>query len=282
MVRVLPWAREPQSVPPDPSDYALTLVRLELADGEHWYDPGIEGGLLDHLRPGLRHRPGWLSGCRAEERRVRTPSLGEGHDGRQVRVDLDWREDGSVVATVTEQLHGALAAWMRHQLTTLDDKERAALVDSLARPLLPGAQSRLVAIEGLAALGAPLTLVLELRAAALPSRTQRLDVALHPQDVWATYCALPQRRAAVLLGLALDLRVDLTVRGRVASNHLPRLLQAQVPHLQWQRQVHNGAGMLHIAWQMGAEPAVIAVDDYTAFCEAARQADEAAQLQLQR
>lgn len=50
LVRVRPLARETAGVAADPIDWPMELVLICHADTDIWYDPGLAGGMLDHVR----------------------------------------------------------------------------------------------------------------------------------------------------------------------------------------------------------------------------------------
>lgn len=265
----------------DPLDFPMELVRFDLADGPHWYDPGLEGGLLDHLRSGLRGRPALVVGCKTSERRITTPRLGQDRDAREVSAELDWREDGSVDASFREHLTGAVAAFVRQFLTTATAEERNALFVELAKGVLPGAQVEAADIQGLADLEGPLDLRWTLRSEASESRRQSLALGLLPSELGKDFAALPARTMPLLFGHGQRQQLRLVVRS--ATPLKPVADQAgRTPQIAWQRrwQAQPTGGVLE--WQVATTPGVVEAEAYREFAAAAQGADAAETVRLQR
>ncbi len=265
----------------DPMDFPMELVRFELPDGPHWYDPGLEGGLLDHLRSGLRGRPALVVGCKVSERRITTPLLGKDRDAREVTAELDWREDGSVDGTFREHLTGAVAAFVRQFLTTATADERNALFVELAKGVLPGAQVEAADIQGLADLEGPLDLRWTLRSDGSEGRRQSLALGLLPSELGKDFAALPARTMPLLFGHGQRQQLRLTVRSSAPLKPVHDL-EVHTPQIDWQRrwQPQPTGGVLD--WQVATTPGVVEVEAYREFAAAAQGADAAEHVRLQR
>ncbi len=265
----------------DPVDFPAELVRFELADGPHWYDPGIEGGLLDHLRSGLRQRPALLAGCKASERRISTPDLGNGLDAREVTGELDWRDDGSVDATFREHLTGAMAAYLQQFLTSATTDERNALFVELAKGVLPGAQVEAADIQGLGTLGGPLDLQWTLRSEPSEGRRHTLALGLLPSELGKDFAILPERAMPLLFGHGQRQQLVLTVRAGKPLQAVVELT-GKTPQVDWQRRwqpLPNGGTL---TWQLQTQPGVVEAEVYRAFASAVHGADAAEQIRLER
>ncbi|MBI5610768.1 MAG: hypothetical protein HY902_17960 [Deltaproteobacteria bacterium] len=284
MVRVHSLARQApragaQSL--DPLDFPMELVRFELADGPHWYDPGLEGGLLDHLRSGLRGRPALAVGCKTSDRRITTPQLGQDRDAREVTAELDWRDDGSVEASFREHLTGAVAAFVRQFLTTATADERSALFVELAKGVLPGAQVEGADIQGLADPDGPLDLRWTLRSEASESRRQTLALGLLPSELGKDFAALPARTMPLVFGHGQRQQLRLLVRSSAPLQPLPDQT-GRTPHVAWQRRWQPQPGGAVLEWQVATTPGVVEVEAYREFAAAAQGADAAEHVRLRR
>lgn len=285
LVRVQPLVRDPAGEPPDPDDWGLEVVRLRLPDGELWYDPGLEGGLTDHLRAGLRRRPGLLVGCpqRPADPKVVLPALGEGQDKRDIDLVLDWHADGSVVARVTERLHGAPAELVRSLLLGASESGRTEVVQQLASGVLPGLRAELTDVDGAGQLHAPLTVQYELTGPADPARKSVLELGLWPDDLGQAYAGLAERHTRLLFGHALDNRVRATVRslgGPVAAPD-PRVDLRAGP-VQFAREAQVDGQELTFVKSVKALPQVVEVEDYGELARVLRAIDAAEVVRLQR
>lgn len=283
VVRVRPLSRDPPLDPPDPVDFGLQLVRIQLPDGEHWYDPGLEGGLLDHIRSGLRGRPGLLTGCgRPDPRQVVVPSLGQDQDRRVINGTLLWAADGKVEGAFAEHLTGAVAAWVRQYLTTAPEAERNALFVELGKGLLAGAQIQVSEIVGLSNLGGPLELKWTLKAPAAAQRVSTLSLGLFPSELGKEFAVLPSRTMPLLFGYGQDLQLTLSIVSPARPVRPPADLDGRDRLLSWSRRAASQAGGLTLQWSLAATPGVVAADAYQDFAKAARGADAAEIIRLER
>ena len=211
LVRVLPLGRGPASEPPDPEEYGLEVLRLRLGSQELWYDPALEGGLLGHLRAGLRGRQGLLVGCAhpPADPRVTLPQLGKDADKRRVTVQLEWFEDGRVTGHVQDILSGSLATLVRSYLRDATDASRTELLQQVTGTSFG---SLTVTYEGAdGADDGPLTLRYAVTGAADPTRKSVLDLSLYPDQLGQTYAGLPQRRTRLLFSHAIDTDMRWTI-----------------------------------------------------------------------
>lgn len=284
LVRVRPLAREPAGLIADPIDWGMELVMIRMPGRALWYDPGLEGGMLDHVRAGLRGRPGLLVGCQTapEQLTVTVPRLGDGLDIRDIRADLLWSVDGAVTGRVQETLHGAVAALIRQHLATTPVAERDALVADLAGSAFPGLKLSWLEASGLDVENGPLVMRYSVAGQPSAQRQTSLDLGLYPAELGKTYAGLPQRRSALLLGYATDLRVQL----RVHSPGKPILpvgsLKAHHRFVQTERTASPLPDGLQLEYHLAVTPGVVAPDDYPAAAEALRAVDTAEQLRLSR
>lgn len=286
LVRVAPLARLPLRNPLDPDDYAMELVRVRLHGREHWYDPGVDGGLIDHVRAGLRGRTGWLVGCPHElpetQRQVEVPMLGAGLDTRRLQGTIDWAADGSVRAEVTEQLSGALAGAVRRFFWQSKPGDYSALVSDLAGETLQGASGVLLDIDGLADLGGPLTLRYRLTAPAQAERAAQLQLGLLPVALGQAYASPPSRVSHLLFGWGADEHVQLAVRsGRPLKVAAGKQAASNGP-VSWQVEVQPQAEQLVLTKRLHSTPAVVAPEDYPGFAAVLRQLDAAERIRIQR
>ena len=295
LVRVLPLARLPAPdplaahAPLDPDDYGLELVRLRVplprtaTATEIWYDPGQDGGKLDHVRAGLRGRQGLLCGCATPpaDPRVTIPPLGEGQDGRQIEVTLDWAEDGHLAGIVHEQLRGAVASSVRAFLrgNGANDHE---LVQQLADGAFSGAALQLLEIEGLSGEG-DIALAYEVTLAADRARADALDLDLWAEQLGQTYAQLPVRATPLLFSHTLDQQVTVRVRDATAAVHeLPLDVALELANLRYSRRVRRDGATITVTRRLWSQPAVVPPAEYGAFAQSLRAIDAADRVRLRR
>ena len=294
LVRVRPLAREPEALAADPLDWPMELVELPGPGGSQWFDPGLEGGLLNHVRAGLRGRTGLRIGCAlaAEQRRVQVPALGEGQDTRMITGDIHWEADGSVRAEIAETLGGAMAALVRQLLMAAGPAERDTLIADLAGSAFPGLKLHSLAIDGLQASG-PLVVRYVASGPASPQRLNTLDLGLMPAELGKGYAGLPQRSTALLLGYASELQVQWRIHSPGRPIQPVATLKAQHPLVQLLRRAAplnakatapawQPSESLQLDYQLHVTPGVVAPGDYPALAETLRQVDLAEQLRLSR
>ncbi len=292
LVRVLPLARLPGRDPPDPEDWGLELVRIRLPAGELWYDPGLEGGLVDHLRAGLRGRSGLLAGCakpmdpKLEDEswpRVTVPRLGDGKDHRAIAVALQWQADGRVQAEVRDTLSGALAAVVRSWLVGSTEANRTEILQQLTGTSFAGLTVAWQDVLGLDLLpGAPLTLVYTATGLAEPTRANALDLPLYPDQLGQTYAALANRRTRLLFSHSLDTELDVTVTSDQAWTGQPVAVDIVHPLAQYHRHAEVKDGKLHVRKTLVVKPAVVQPEEYMDLARRLRDMDAADVLRLER
>ena len=262
----------------------MELVLLRKAGSDLWYDPGLEGGLLDHVRTGLRGRPGLLVGCTppAGNPRVSVPSLGEGQDLREISAQLQWRVDGAVTGQVQDTLHGAVAAPVRQFLASTPAAELESLLADLAGSAFPGLKLSWLESSGREAATGPLVLRYSVSGPPSAQRQSSLDLGLYPAELGKTYAGLPQRQTPLLLGHSADLRVQL----RVLSPGKPIVpvgsLKAHHPLVQLERTAWSLPDGILLSYRLAVSPGVVAPSDYPAAAEALRAVDTAEQVRLTR
>lgn len=286
LVRVAPLARLPLRAPVDPNDYAMELVRVRLNGRDHWYDPGLEGGLIDHVRAGLRGRSGWLVGCAQSapvaERSVEVPPLGEGKDTRRVAASLHWRADGSIQVQVHEQLHGAMAGALRQFFWQANPSTYKGLLQDLAGSSFPDTTGTLDDVEGLTELGGPVQLRYTLTAPAQSARQRQLALGLLPAGLGQTYAGLPRRSSQLLFGWGGDESLELHIRSDSPLRNPSTQTAATEGPLQWQIRLQPTPVGATVTKRLRSTPAVIAPDAYPPFANALRQLDAAERLRLER
>lgn len=284
LVRVRPLAREPAGLAADPIDWPMELVVIRQAGTSIWYDPGLEGGMLDHVRAGLRGRPGLLAGCAvaAAGRTVTVPPLGDGLDVRTISADLLWNADGSVTGHVQETLTGAVAALIRQYLATTPAAEREALLADLAGSAFPGLKLTWLGGAGLEQESGPLMVRYGVAAQPSAQRETALDLGLYPAELGKTYAGLPQRRTALLLGYATDLRVQMRVRSPGKPILPVGSLKAHHRLVQTQRTATALPDGLQLDYRLAVTPGIVSAEDYPSAAEALRAVDTAEQVRLSR
>ncbi len=267
---------------PDPADYSMQLVSVALPDGASlWYDPGLEGGVVDNVRSGLRGRRGYLAGCGRADRSVVVPALGQGQDRRDIAVQLQWAADGSVTGSVTEALHGATAAYVGQWLVDAPPAEHAKLPTQLAGGVFPGLELTLGRTER-SADGDELRITYTVAAGADGGRARSLDLGLYPSEIGKTFAVLERRATPLSFGFTQDLRVLLTVQSATGSIALPAAVSAEHPQLSWSRSVRAIPGGATVEFALRADAGVVTPQSYALFARAARAADAAEILRLSR
>jgi hypothetical protein len=290
LVRVVPLSRTPPSAPPDAADWTQELVRLRLPRPgnpaetlELWYDPGLEGGLLDHVRAGLRGQPGLLVGCAQppQDPRVTVPPLGEGRDTRRIEVRLQWLRDGAVAGQATELLDGALAALLRSWLRAGEDAKTHVLQE-LAGSAFPGLDVAWIGASELDGPG-PLTVRYKVTGAAAAGRVAALDLGLYPDALGQTYAALHERRTRLLFSHALDthLHIEVQTLGEPFSAVPVPLNVAEGPVRATLTAAVAGDRIV-IRKTINARPAVVDPGAYLPLAAALRALDAAESVRLQR
>jgi hypothetical protein len=285
LVRALPLARLPGRDPPDPEDYGLELVRIHQPSGDVWYDPGLEGGLLNHLRAGLRGRSGLLAGCATapEDPHVTLPRLGDGQDRRHIALELQWQADGRVLATVHDTLQGALAALVRTWMIGATDASRTEMLAQLTGTSFAGWTLTWQDVQGLGdAPGAPLTLVYQAIGAADPTRANTLEVPLYPDQLGQAYAGLADRRTRLLFSHSLDTTLDVSLHSDKPLATLPPAVDVQHALVEYHRSAELRAGVLHLHKTLVARPAVVESRDYPLLARDLRAIDAAETVRLER
>ena len=289
LVRVLPLARERTPVldPPDPAELALELVRVQVplpgtaTTTALWYDPGLDGGLLDHVRPALRGRRGLLVGCAAQSPWVTVPPLGEGADERTIDATLTWADDGALSGVVHEHLAGSVAHLVRSFLRG-QGSSPTALVEQLAGAVFVGGHLQLLDIHGLAGDG-PVDLAYEVTFAADAARRDALDVDLWAEQLGPTYATLPTRTMPLIFAHALDVTLALEVVGvSSAADQLPTTVDVRLPDLRYQRAVRQEGDKVIVVRTLHTRPQVVAPGAYPGFARALQQIDAGDHVRLRR
>jgi len=283
LVRVLPLGRGPASEPPDPAEYGLEVVRLRLGSRELWYDPALEGGLLDHLRAGLRGRQGLLVGCAQPpaDPRVTLPLLGQDADKRRISVELEWFEDGSVTGHVHDVLSGSFATLVRSYLRDATDASRAELLQQVTGTSFG---SLTVTYEGAdGADDAPLTLRYAVSGAADATRKSALDLALYPDQLGQTYAGLPQRRTRLLFSHAIDTIARWTIHsaGKPCAA-APADVKVDDAVVQFVRTARLAGATVALEKVIRAAPIVVEPEDYRGIAAHLRALDAADSVRIER
>lgn len=290
LVRLIPLSHEPPYGAPDPDDFRLDAVTLALrAPGggtrAYWIDPGVDAGVLDFLRPGLRGRPGLRLGCEGEpaQRALTSPDLGGDQDRREVRVELDWFADGRVQAQVRDTLRGAMAAVVRSYLRGGVAKVRDEVLKELAGAAFAGMDLTWEGAEGMHDDRLPLVLTYRVAADASPVRHMALDLGLYPTALGRIYARLAHRRTTLRLGHAWQVDLDLIVRhhGRPLRSAPP---DVKVSHrlLSLQRTVEVTPGLVRVRHRLRANMGLVPPADYPEVAAHLRRMDQAETLQLRR
>ncbi len=291
LARLVPLSRQPAYGAPDPRDYRLDAVVFRLpgprgaATRSVWFDPGIDGGLVDFLRPGLRRRPGLLLGCTVAggDRRMVSPDLGSGRERRQVKVSLDWHGDGRVEVKIVDTLRGAMAALVRTWLRTANAEQRTALLRHLASASLPGYELIWGAADDVDDDRQPLVLRYQARAVADPARVRALDIGLFSAALGRAYAALPRRRTAMRFGQAWDVQVQVQVRNHgPALGPLPEPVTIDHALVVYRRSAQGGTGGVVVKRHLRSKMGVVPATDYPALATRLRKIDQADHLHLER
>ncbi|MSP91678.1 MAG: hypothetical protein EXR79_07725 [Myxococcales bacterium] len=292
LVRVAPLSRLPTAAPPDPDDWSISLVRLQIPStatpgqfDDLWIDPGLEGGLVNHVRAGLRGRQGLLIGCAAAAQSplVTVPALGAGRDPRRVTVTLRWHADGAIDGEARDELRGALAALVRSWLRGATDQGRRQLLQELAGASFPGLDVAFVAIDELGQADGAIAVRYRITAPAAASRVDALDLALYPDALGPAYCALADRKTPLLFAHTLDTRVEvrITSLGRPPHTRAAPAAHAAGPLRHTCTATTEGA-TARFEKTIAAEPTVVAPADYPAFAAALRGVDAADAVRIER
>jgi hypothetical protein len=288
LVRVAPLARLPLPPHADPADFSMQLVRVNTAAGQHWYDPGLDGGLLDHVRPGLRGRTGLLVGCRDtpktdSERLVVVPALGSGKDLRQLRATVLWSADGAVVVQVRDILHGALAGAVRQFFWQGNKARYSELVRDLAADSFGPLEAQLQQVTGIDDLGGPLTLVYTLTGKAEATRTSQLDVGLLPAGLGQTYATLPVRKTQLLYAFGAEQDLEIAVESPLPLQPSAGVQKGGAGPVDWQVSWQPGkTGQMVLRKKLTSTPAVISPAEYPELAKTLRTLDSAERLRLAR
>lgn len=283
LVRVLPLARlrTPPLEPPDPEDFGLEIVRLRQADGtEVWYDPGLDGGPLNHLRAGLRGREGLLAGCDAPDPHVQIPPLGEGLDGREIELTLHWQKDGALQGLVHEKLRGVTANSVRSYLRGNGANERD-LVEQLAGGVFGSADMHLLTIVGLSGEG-PIELAWDVTLAADHARADALELDLWSEHLGQTYATLPTRTTPLLFSHALEQTVTVHVQSDEPLQVVTGVVEVRLPLLNYTRKLELLEGELSVQKHMTAHPGLVTVQQYAEFARTLLQVDAADRVRIRR
>lgn len=285
LVRVLPLARLPGRDPPDPDDWGLQLVRIHRGSHDFWYDPGLEGGLTDHVRSGLRGRAGLLAGCAKtpEDPHVTVPRLGDGLDRRRISIDLQWKADGRVTATVRDVLQGSLAGLVRSWLIGSTEANRTEILQQLTGTGFAGFTLTWQDVVGVGdAPGAPLTLVYQAVGAADPTRTHALELPVYADQLGQAYAGLADRRTRLLFSHSLDVTLDLDVHSDLPLGPLPPPVDRGHALVEYHRSFTAQGTTAHLHKTLVARPAVVEPQDYPALARDLREIDAAESVRLER
>jgi hypothetical protein len=251
---------------------------------EIWYDPGLEGGLLNHIRAGLRGRAGLLVGCpqAPQDPHVTVPALGQGQDRRDVQVELDWHADGRVEAVVRERLGGSLGALVRALLVGSTEEGRVELLSQLIGSTYPGMTLELVGLQDLTGTG-PVGIEYHVHAPADPRRIDNLELLLYPDQLGHAYATVGERKMPLLFSHTLDNEVRVTVRSLGAdlkAGETDVSLDAQDVHFS---RTSTGSGpQRSLVKRIRTQPAVVAPAAYPEWATALRRIDAAEVVRLTR
>lgn len=286
LLRIAPWTREPPWQNADLADYGLAAVALDLErDGKPRtvvFDGGIDGGLVDVLRPGLRNRPMLQLGCDAAQPLARTGDLGAESDHRDVSFDVRWKADGGVVVQARDTLRGVLGVVVRNMLVSGDDGVKGAVLRQLASASFPGMQATWEGQDGLDDDAKPLVLRWRIDQPPTAERQDVLRLGLVPYRLGRDYAALPSRVWPLRFGHEIDMRVRVTVvseRGRI---HAPDDAQVGAPGLSWSLLSQQSAGRLVLESNLRAKMGVVPAAAYPAFAKALHAVDVGETVRLER
>lgn len=288
LVRVAPLARLPLSNRSDPANYSMLLVRVRTATGVHWYDPGLDGGLVNHVRAGLRGMSGLLVGCpdlpqSDLDRMVVVPHLGAGKDLRQLRATVLWSADGAVVVKVRDVLHGALAGAVRQFFWQGNKARYSELVRDLTADSFGPLDGELQQVTGIGDLGGPLTLEYTLTGKAEATRTNQLDIGLLPAALGQTYATLPERKTHLLFAFGAEQDLEITVESPVPLLTSTGVQTGYSGPIDWQVSWQPGnRGQMVLRKKLTSTPDVIEPDKYPALAKTLRTLDSAERVRLSR
>ena len=286
LLRIAPWTREPPWRNADLADYGLGAVSLDLQrDGKPRtvvFDTGIDGGLVDVLRPGLRNRPMLQLGCDAQQPLARTGDLGAESDHRDVSFDIQWKADGTILVQARDTLRGVLGVVVRNLLVSGDDGVKGAVLRQLASASFPGMEATWEGQDGLDDDRKPLVLRWRIEQPATAKGQDVLWLGMVPFRLGRDYAALPSREWPLRFGHEIDMRVRATIvseRGRI---HAPDDAQVGVPGLSWSRLSQQSAGRLVLESNLRAKMGVVPAAAYPAFAAALHRVDAGEMVRLER
>ena len=284
LVRVLPLGRMPAGEPPDPEEWGLEVLRLRLAGREVWYDPALEGGLLDHLRAGLRGRQGLLVGCTQApaDVHVTLPTLGQGADQRRIEVDLEWLADGRVSAHVRDRLSGSLASLVRSYLRDASETTRTELLGQLTGASFGSLTVSFEGADGASDEG-PLTVRYAVSGPADPMRVHTLDLGLYADQLGQSYAGLAERRTRLLFSHAVDTELRWTIRSPgKAPSRIPADIHLEHAVVQYSRSAQLSGETVVLTKSVHAAPVIVETRDYATLAAELRSLDAADLVRLER
>ncbi|MCO4764007.1 MAG: hypothetical protein KC502_21010, partial [Myxococcales bacterium] len=283
LVRIRPWSRQPGYGAPDPADFSLSALTLQLTDKGSprtiWLDPGVDGAMVNYLRPGLRNRPALRLGCEGPTE-VTTPSLGAELDKRDVHIDLHWAADGQVAAKVTDTLRGVLAVIVRNALKFGGKDQRIAILRQLSSASFPGMKPAWSGVSGLG--GGPLVLRYEVRSPAAAHRRSRVILGLMPYRLARRYATLANRRMTLRFGHQLDLSVTVKVTSEGGGLLSPTPVVARHKMARVHQTVSHENGTLRIDHRLVSTMGLVPPKSYVPFAKTLRAIDRSELLILRR
>ncbi len=285
LVRWQPLNRTPAYGAPDPRDFSATVLRLHLrppggAPATVWIDPGVDGGILDYLRPGARGRPGILLGCSTPEkdRRVTLPDVGAALDRRTIAMHVHWAANGSAKATITDTMNGSLAALVRSYLAGGKEKQQT-VVRELTKHAFAGWNSSFIDARSSGS-----ELIVRYRAVlARAVDPKRLTIGLAPARLGRIYGRLPRRKTPLRFGHSLATVVTLTVTqdGGIFGT-LPHAVTASDPRATYQRTVGLRGPKLQVRSDLRASMGIVPAAAYPGLAKTLRIIDAAELVHLRR
>ncbi|HAN32855.1 MAG TPA: hypothetical protein DCQ06_14770 [Myxococcales bacterium] len=287
LVRAVPWHRQMTSNRHqwsgyDHNDYALSAVALKLGSlgNQRWYWVDVNAGLFDGLRPTLRARPALALGCEQGNSWRTTPTLNsETTDSRQVQVDLTWGLDGSYRATVTDRISGALVAAVRR----MRKRNPKTLLRQLSSLMFPLVKARWSPDSTTLDESNALVLRYSVQAPADRRRQNRIHLGLTPYRLGRRYGRSASRQMRLLVSHDVNLQLNMTVttpKGtlRAQTHKIPqhRLLKMK------QHIAGQDSSKLVIEHRFNVQSGLVEAVDYPGFAYAARSADRAEILGVER
>ncbi len=292
LARLQPLTKTPPYGPADPRDFAASALKLTFrptgaTPRATWVDPGVEGGTIDYLRPGLRGRRALLLGCGQSVSRggatttTQLPDIGSDRDLRRIDVRLRWHKDGGAVAEVQDSMDGALAALVRKYLAQSTNQSR--LIEQLAQFALPGWTLQWQGVDGLDTTGAKLTVRYAAALKASVKRSTELTLGLFPARLAQVYARLHERRTDLRFGHALNtvVKLQLTNDGAPLTAAL-RSVAMHHPRVSLQRTVQQIGARLTLRSHLQSSMGIVKAGRYGAFASTLRQIDRAEVLHLAR